>query len=79
MQGIDCGSGELAGRICARAFQEGLVIEKSGSGDQVVKYLSPLTISESDMASGLDILNTCAVNEVLAMTADRTEFAGVTA
>jgi diaminobutyrate-2-oxoglutarate transaminase len=40
------------------------VIETSGSEGQVVKCLCPLTISESELAEGLDILRT-STNEVL--------------
>src|SRR5690606_19556024 len=31
MRGVDVGSGELAGAICARAFENGLIIETSGN------------------------------------------------
>jgi diaminobutyrate-2-oxoglutarate transaminase len=56
MQGVDVGSGELAGDICARAFENGLIIETSGADDEVVKVLAPLTIPEETLRKGLDIL-----------------------
>ncbi|QFT58873.1 Diaminobutyrate--2-oxoglutarate transaminase [Sulfitobacter sp. THAF37] len=56
MQGVDVGSGELAGAICARAYELGLVIETSGAGDEVIKFLAPLTISPELMREGFDIL-----------------------
>jgi len=56
MQGVDVGSGELAGEICARAFQKGLIIETSGPEDQVVKVLAPLTTPEETFRKGLNIL-----------------------
>ena len=56
MQGVDVGSGELAGEICARAFDKGLVIETSGSEDQVVKVLAPLTTPEETLRRGLGIM-----------------------
>jgi diaminobutyrate-2-oxoglutarate transaminase len=56
MQGVDVRSGELAGEICARAFEEGLVIETSGSEDQVVKVLAPLTTPDATFREGLEIL-----------------------
>lgn len=56
MQGIDTGSGELAGAICARAFELGLVIETSGSDDEVVKVLAPLTTTHEQFNQGFDIL-----------------------
>ncbi|KKL18369.1 hypothetical protein LCGC14_2476220 [marine sediment metagenome] len=56
MQGVDVGSGELAGAICARAYELGLVIETSGAHDEIVKYLAPLTTPEKVMREGFDIL-----------------------
>jgi len=62
MQGVDVGSGDLAGDICARAFQNGLIIETSGADDEVVKVLAPLTIPEETLRKGLDILLDAARN-----------------
>jgi diaminobutyrate-2-oxoglutarate transaminase len=56
MQGVDVGNGDLAGAICARAFELGLIIETSGARDEVVKVLAPLTTPEDTFANGLDIL-----------------------
>lgn len=56
MRGIDVGSGELAGEICATCFENGLIIETSGAHDEVVKVLAPLTTPDSLMEKGLDIL-----------------------
>jgi diaminobutyrate-2-oxoglutarate transaminase len=56
MQGVDVGSGELAGAICARAFEKGLVIETSGNEDQVVKVLAPLTTPVETFREGFAIL-----------------------
>ncbi|MBL4918879.1 diaminobutyrate--2-oxoglutarate transaminase [Szabonella alba] len=56
MQGVDVGSGELAGEICGRAYQMGLVIETSGNKDQVVKVLAPLTTPAATFRKGFDIL-----------------------
>jgi diaminobutyrate-2-oxoglutarate transaminase len=64
MRGIDVGSGELAGAICAQAFDLGLILETSGAHDEVVKVLAPLTIPQEQFANGLDILET-AVKAVL--------------
>jgi diaminobutyrate-2-oxoglutarate transaminase len=57
MQGLDCGSGELASSITSKAFEQGLIIETSGSDGQVVKCLSPLTISDQQLAEALQILD----------------------
>jgi len=56
MQGIDVGSGDLAGAICATCFEHGLIIETSGAHDEVVKVLAPLTIPDAQLQAGLDIL-----------------------
>ena len=56
MQGVDVGSGDLAGAICARAFENGLVIETSGNEDQVVKVLAPLTTPVETFREGFAIL-----------------------
>ena len=61
--GVDVGSGELAKSICARCFENGLIIETSGAHDEVVKVLAPLTIEQETFARGLDILES-AVAEV---------------
>ncbi|MCH4562847.1 MULTISPECIES: diaminobutyrate--2-oxoglutarate transaminase [Halomonas] len=58
MRGIDVGSGEIADKITARAFENGLVIETSGQDGEVVKCLCPLTITDEDLLEGLDILET---------------------
>ena len=56
MQGVVVGSGELAGAICAEAFDKGLIIETSGAHDEVVKVLAPLTIPMDQFKAGLGIL-----------------------
>ena len=60
MQGVDVGDGDLAGDICARAFEKGLIIETSGANDEVVKVLAPLTTPEATFRKGLDILEAAA-------------------
>ena len=67
MQGVDVGNGDMAGEICARAFEKGLIIETSGAHDEVVKVLAPLTTPEATFAKGLDIL-TEAARDVTATT-----------
>ncbi len=56
MRGIEMADGESAARVCARSFEDGLVIETSGADDEVVKVLCPLTIDEAQLNAGLDIL-----------------------
>lgn len=56
MQGLDVGCGDLAQTITGNGFKRGLLIETSGAYDEVVKVLSPLTISTEDFSTGLKIL-----------------------
>ncbi|WP_026616935.1 diaminobutyrate--2-oxoglutarate transaminase [Ensifer aridi] len=56
MLGLDCGTGKLAERIVRKAFEEGLVVERCGAEDQVIKLLPPLTIDDQTLQRGLDIL-----------------------
>jgi diaminobutyrate-2-oxoglutarate transaminase len=56
MRGVDVGTGDLAGAICARAYENGLVIETSGNDDQVVKVLAPLTTPPEILREGLAIV-----------------------
>ncbi|MGP6085882.1 diaminobutyrate--2-oxoglutarate transaminase [Antarctobacter jejuensis] len=60
MRGVDVGSGELAGAICAEAFENGLIIETSGPEDEVVKILAPLTTPDEVLKDGLNILTDAA-------------------
>lgn len=65
MQGVDVRSGALAARICAAAYDAGLIIETSGNEDQVVKVLAPLTTPAKIFHKGFDILMDAA-RDVLA-------------
>src|SRR5690606_15428913 len=54
-QGLNCVSGELAGKITRAAFRKGLIIETSGADDHVMKWLCSLVISDENHKKGLDI------------------------
>ncbi len=56
MIGIECPNGEIAASVCRRAFARNLVIETSGAHSQVVKCLCPLTISDEQLTTALDII-----------------------
>ena len=56
VQALDCKTGEIASKISRVAFEKGLIIETSGSEDQVLKFLAPLTISDEELEKGLSIL-----------------------
>ena len=49
-------SGALAGRISKKCFEKGLIIERSGRNDTVLKILPPLVITEEELKLGLDII-----------------------
>ena len=45
-----------AGAITKHCFDNGLIIERSGMDDEVVKLMPPLTISDEDLAAGIDLI-----------------------
>lgn len=56
MQGLDVGTGMEAASIRSRCVEQGLLIESSGSFDQVLKVMAPLTIPDDLLIKGLGIL-----------------------
>lgn len=46
----------LAGQIQKKCFENGLIIESCGSNGQVLKFLMPLTITETELNKGLSIV-----------------------
>ncbi|MQX90434.1 diaminobutyrate--2-oxoglutarate transaminase [Sinorhizobium meliloti] len=67
MLGLDCSTGKLAENIVRKAFEDGLVVERCGADDQVIKLLPPLTIDGETLQRGLDILD-ISVHEISKMT-----------
>ncbi|WP_404294856.1 diaminobutyrate--2-oxoglutarate transaminase (plasmid) [Microvirga sp. RSM25] len=57
MLGLDCSTGQLAEKAARKAFEDGLVVERCGAEDQVIKLLPPLTIDRQTLQRGLDILD----------------------
>lgn len=49
-------SGKLAAKISRRCFENGLIIERSGRNDTVLKILPPLVITEEELTHGLDVI-----------------------
>lgn len=47
---------EITSKICAQAFEDGLVIETAGASDEVIKFLGPLVITTELINEGFDIL-----------------------
>ncbi|MFD2177676.1 diaminobutyrate--2-oxoglutarate transaminase [Veronia pacifica] len=60
MQGIECASGDIAGKIAQTCFQNNMVIETAGPEDEVIKFFCPLTITESELQQGLHIFLSAA-------------------
>ncbi|HEX6376090.1 MAG TPA: diaminobutyrate--2-oxoglutarate transaminase [Allosphingosinicella sp.] len=56
MRGLRLPSGEFADQVCAGAFQQGLIMETSGSRGEVIKLMPPLTADPGRIEQGLDII-----------------------
>lgn len=65
--GLEFDQPEMAGKLSRRAFEHGLILETSGSQDQVAKIMPPLNIDRETLASGLDLLET-ALKSLVAET-----------
>jgi diaminobutyrate-2-oxoglutarate transaminase len=63
MQGVRAADPKQAAAVSRRAFDYGLIIERSGPKDEVIKCLMPLTISEVELDEGLDILERAFADE----------------
>ena len=55
-RGLAFHDGGLAGKVCAAAFERGLLVETAGPVSEVVKLLPPLTITNAELDQGLAIL-----------------------
>lgn len=53
--GFDCRTTELAEATARRAFENGLIVERCGPDDQVVKFFPALTIDLKTLNQGLEI------------------------
>jgi diaminobutyrate-2-oxoglutarate transaminase len=56
MIGVVCDDPKRAAAITSKAFERGLVIERSGAKDEVIKCMMPLTTSYPELDEGVDIL-----------------------
>lgn len=56
MQGISFSNSDNAEHIKNKCFREGLIIENSGSLDEVIKIMPPLTLIKEELKHGLDII-----------------------
>lgn len=60
IQGLEFTDPTTANEVSRLAFDQGLVLETAGPNDVVLKVLPPLTIDEEALATGLEIIKTCA-------------------
>lgn len=65
--GFDCRTTEIAETTTRKAFEKGLIIERCGPVDQVVKFLPALTIDPDTLNQGLEIFEE-ALTETLKQT-----------
>ncbi|RSM67041.1 diaminobutyrate--2-oxoglutarate transaminase [Amycolatopsis sp. WAC 01376] len=56
-RGIEFANGDLAGKVCAAAFERGLLMETSGPDGEVMKVLPPLTLTDEELTKGLSIID----------------------
>ncbi|MFD3948200.1 diaminobutyrate--2-oxoglutarate transaminase [Streptomyces sp. NPDC058579] len=63
--GLEFADRTRASKVCARAFELGLLLETSGPESQVVKLLPPLTVTPEELDEGLSTLSR-AVRETAA-------------
>ncbi|HJQ45263.1 MAG TPA: diaminobutyrate--2-oxoglutarate transaminase [Amycolatopsis sp.] len=63
-RGIEFPNGETAGKVCAAAFDRGLLMETSGPDGEVAKLLPPLTLTDAEVDEGLGIID-ASVKSVL--------------
>lgn len=59
IQGLDTDDPVVASKVQKLAFERGLIIETAGARDEVLKVLPPLTIADSELQAGLDVLSGC--------------------
>jgi len=62
MQGLHCPDPALAARITTAAWTRGLIAERSGPDDEVVKLMPPLTITDVELRRGLTILHAAVLD-----------------
>lgn len=70
--GFDCQVPELAAMTTKKAFEKGVMVERCGPLDQVVKFLPALTIDLETVDKGLDLFN-----EALSEAQQQTRFSAI--
>ncbi|MFR9801493.1 diaminobutyrate--2-oxoglutarate transaminase, partial [Pseudonocardia sp. RS010] len=55
-RGLQFAQEEQAAKVCAAAFERGLLMETSGPNSEVMKILAPLTITDDELDEGLAVV-----------------------
>ena len=63
-RGLEFTNPDHAAATCRNAFDAGLLVETSGPRDEVIKLLPPLTLTNEELARGLDILRQATADAV---------------
>ena len=63
MIGVRCADPKRAAAVTERAFGYGLIIERAGPDDEVIKCMMPLTTTYDELDEGLDILERALAEE----------------
>jgi diaminobutyrate-2-oxoglutarate transaminase len=71
MIGVRCADPKRAAAVTARAYKYGLIIERAGPEDEVIKCMMPLTTSYEQLDEGIDILTRAMVEEFGAVGTSR--------
>ena len=60
--GIEMADGAASGAVTKACFEKGLIIERAGRDNNVVKLMPALTISDEQLNQGLEIILSCVKN-----------------
>src|SRR5215468_3552265 len=63
MIGVRCADPQRAAAVTKRAYQYGLIIERAGPDDEVIKCMMPLTTTMGELNEGMDILERAITEE----------------
>jgi diaminobutyrate-2-oxoglutarate transaminase len=63
MIGVACADPKRAASVTAKAYQNGLIIERAGPEDEVIKCMMPLTTTFAELDEAMDILEAAMAEE----------------
>jgi len=63
MIGVVCADPKRAAAVTAKAYENGLIIERAGPEDEVIKCMMPLTTTYAELDEGLTILEAAMADE----------------